>query len=344
MHSPIVLTGGTGYLGSQILSYLLENGYAVRLAVRNKEKFENEFSKLIDIYSSQVTLFEADLLDESSFDEAMEGAKGVIHCASPFKISGVKNSKQELIDPAVKGTRNVLTAANRSSTVVKVVLTSSIAAVYGDAIDKQLIKEDSFNESHWNKTSSLSHQAYSYSKTLAEEEGWKIADKASFQLVTINPGFILGPALTKRKDSESISIMLDLLNGKYSSGIPLLYFGFVDVRDCAKAHVLALENDTCKGRHICVGENSNMLEVAKVIKKEYGDRFKISRNKLPNFLIYIFGPIFSGLSWNYLKKNLNIPIYFNNDKIKKSLNLSFRPLSETVIDHVKQILEDELTK
>lgn len=344
MHSPVVLTGGTGYLGSQILMYLLENNYEVRLTARDKSKTTNELSHLLSNYPELLSVCEADLMQEGSFDEVMQGAKGVIHCASPFKISGIKNPRKELIEPAVKGTINVLNAANDSKTVLKVVLTSSIAAVYGDAVDKQLIEKDSFDESHWNKTSSISHQPYSYSKTLAEEEAWKLAEKANFQLITINPGFILGPTPTKRSDSESIALMLDVLSGKFSSGIPPLYFGFVDVRDCARAHLLALENKSSVGRHICVGENSNMLEVAKILKKEFGNRYKISTKKLPKILIYIFGPIFNGLSWNYLKKNLNIPLKFNNQKIKESFDMSFRPLSETVIDHAKQLITDELVK
>lgn len=344
MHSPIVLTGGTGYLGSQILFYLLDNNYQVRLTARNKSKSEEELKDLLDKYPEQLSIFEADLLVKDSFNLVMQGAKGVIHCASPFKIAGVKNPKKELINPAVLGTRYVLESAKQSKTVKKVVLTSSVAAIYGDAIDKQLIKTGSFDESHWNKTSSISHQPYSYSKTLAEEEAWKLAAHAGFELVTINPGFILGPTKTKRTDSESISLMLDLLNGKFSSGVPPLYFGFVDVRDCARAHMLALEKENISGRYICVSENSNMLEVAKVLKNEFGDRFKIPNRLLPKFLIYIFGPLFNGLSWNFLRKNLDIPVQFNHHKIKSTLNMNFRPLKETVIDHAKQLIKDGLLK
>lgn len=344
MHSPVVLTGGTGYLGSQILHFLLENKYEVRLTTRNLARTKVDLENLFLQYPNQLELFETDLLDEKSFDKAMNGAKGLIHSASPFKISGIKNAKKELIDPAVLGTRNVLNAAIRSNTILKVVQTSSIAAIYGDAKDKELLNKEMFDESDWNKTSSISHQPYSFSKTLAEEEGWKVADKANFKFVTINPGFILGPTQTKRIDSESISLMLDLLKGKFSSGVPPLYFGFVDVRDCAQAHLLALESETSVGRFICVSENSDMFKVASVLRKEFGDKYKIPTRKLPNFLIYIFGPLFNGLSWNFLKKNLNIPIKFNNQKIKNSLGMSFRPFSETIVDHAKQLIEDKLIK
>ena len=80
-----------------------------------------------------MTLFGADLLREGAFDTAMNGCELVFHTASPFLFSGVKDAQKELVDPAVTGTRNVLAAANRTASVRRVVLTSSVASVYGDA-------------------------------------------------------------------------------------------------------------------------------------------------------------------------------------------------------------------
>lgn len=345
MHSPVVLTGGTGYLGSQILHYLLESEYEVRLTTRSVEKTQEDayIKTVLTRYKSQLSLYEADLLQEGSFDEVMKGAKGLIHAASPFKISGIKDAKKELINPAVQGTKNVLDAASKSETVKKVVLTSSVVAVYGDAKDIELVQEDVFNESHWNQTSSISHHPYAYSKTVAEKKAWSLEQNANFSLVTINPGFILGPANTQRIDSESISFMRDMLNGKFSSGVPSLYFGYTDVRDCAKVHVKALENDNASGRHICVSEEGSMLDVASILSREFGTQYKIPKAKLPKFLVYIIGPL-NGLSWNFLNKNLSIPLHFDNSKIKESLGITFRPLSETVVDHAKQLIKDGLLK
>lgn len=343
----VVLTGGTGYLGSQILSELLERGYAVRLTSRNKEKTadQNWIQELIKKYQATVDFYSGDLEKEGSFDEAMQGADFLIHAASPFKIQGIKNAQKELIDPAVNGTRNVLLAAEKSGTIKKVVLTSSIAAIYGDAADKELLDKEQFDESVWNTSSSIKHQPYSYSKTLAEQEAWRINKGKEWKLITINPGFILGPAIAPRTDSTSISFMLDMLNGKFKMGVPDLYFSVVDVRDVAKAHVLAMESETAEGRHVCTNKTMNAIDMANVLQDEVGDTYKkLPSKKLPKWLTYLFAPLIAGFSWNYLSKNLGIGLDFDNQKIKDALAMKFRPISETFKDHVTQLEKDELVK
>ncbi len=181
--------------------------------------------------------FEADLLKEGSFDEAARNCQAVIHMASPF-ILQTKNPVKELIEPAVLGTKNVLTAAKRSDTVKKVVLTSSVAAVYGDKIDLKEQGLTEFTEKQFNNSSMPRHQPYSYSKVMAEREAWKIAEEQDqWKLVVINPAFVMGPPLFFKLDSESIRFFKDIIGGKLIFGVPRLKFGFVDVRDVAKAHV-----------------------------------------------------------------------------------------------------------
>jgi len=347
MKSPVVLTGGTGYLGAHILSQLLDKGYEVRLTARNPEKTKNEdwIKDLVSKYKDKLSFYAADLEKEGSFDSAMIGAKSVIHAASPFKIEGIKDAKKELIDPAVNGTKNVLTSVDKNGGIEKVVLTSSVASIYGDASDIELHKEDAFNESHWNTSSSINHQPYSFSKVSAEKAAWSINTGKNWKLITINPGFILGPSLSKRGDSTSIKFMLDMLGGKFKSGVPNLYFVLVDVRDVAAAHILALESDTANGRYICANETKDILEIATILRDVVpGRKNKLPTKKLPNWLAYIFAPLLAGFSWNYLRKNLGIPLYTTNSKIKKDLNLTFRPLKETLLDQANQVMDDGLVK
>ena len=347
MKSPVVLTGGTGYLGAHILSQLLEKGYEVRLTSRNPEKTKKEawIIDLIAKYDGKLSFYAADLEKDGSFDEVMIGAKSVIHAASPFKIEGIKDAKKELIDPAVNGTKNVLTSVDKNGSIEKVVLTSSMASIYGDAIDIELYKEDAFTEDHWNTSSSIKHQPYSYSKVSAERAAWSINTNKHWKLITINPGFILGPSLTKRTDSTSIKFMLDMLNGKFKTGVPDLYFAIVDVRDVAAAHIAALENDAANGRHICCSETLSVLEIAQHLRELVPERMnRIPKRKLPTWLAYIFAPLLAGFSWNYLRKNLGIPVYGNNSKIKSELGVEFRALRETFLDQAEQVKRDGLLK
>ncbi|SHJ30170.1 3-beta hydroxysteroid dehydrogenase/isomerase family protein [Shimia gijangensis] len=178
--SPVMITGATGYVAGWIVKGLLDAGLTVHAPVRdpdNSEKLQH-LTNLAANSAGEIKFFKADLLDEGSYDEAMQGCAVVFHTASPFTIN-VKDAQKELIDPAVNGTRNVLTQARKTDSVKRIVLTSSCAAIYTDASDCAKAPNGTLTEDIWNTTSSLDYQPYSYSKTLAEKEAWKIADAQS---------------------------------------------------------------------------------------------------------------------------------------------------------------------
>ncbi len=144
MYKTVMITGASGYIGSWTVKELLEKGYTVRACVRDKNN-AGKVQHLLDLAKTcagKLELWEADLLKEGSFDAAARGCDAVFHMASPFTLR-FKDAQKELIDPALQGTRNVLSAATRSGTVKKVILTSSIVAVFGDNID---MKEKGLSE------------------------------------------------------------------------------------------------------------------------------------------------------------------------------------------------------
>ncbi len=342
----IVVTGGTGYIASWVVKKLLESGHNVRTTVRDKlhkEKFEHLLN-LANKEEGTLEVFEANLLNQGSFDEVVQDADAVIHMASPFKISGIKNAQKDLIEPAVIGTRNVLESVNKSKSVKRVVLTSSVVAIYGDAIDLEQTPEQVFNESIWNDTSTENHQPYALSKTLAEKAAWGIHDAQNdWSLVVINPGFVLGPSLTKRKDSTSIDFMLSLLNGKYKTGVPDLSFGIVDVRDVARAHVKGALKEQASGRHILVSDTLSALQIAKKLKQAFPENKKIPKKVLPSFLLYLLGPL-QGFTWKFLRRNLGIKLRFDNSYSQKDLDIDYTKPDDTLRDHGKQLEEDGLLK
>lgn len=334
--APIVMvTGGTGYVGSWIIRLLLEKGYTVRAAIRNKGNL-SKVRHLVDIEAGtngQLELWEADLLSEGSFDDAARGAQYIIHTASPFTLQ-FRDAQRELIDPALKGTANVLQAATKSGSVQKVILTSSVAAVHGDNIDMTTQGLSAFSEEQINSSSTLDHQPYSYSKTLAENKAWQLAQTQNqWQLVVLNPAFVMGPPLSSRSNSESLTLMKALLGGKYISGVPDLKFGFVDVRDVAQAHILALENPGAEGRHILSAEVHSLYDIAQMLKSIYGNQYPLPLRKAPKWLVTLLAPAF-GLSRKFMRRNVGYPLQFNTDKSRTALQLSYRPFRQTLKDMV----------
>ncbi len=248
---PILVTGVSGFVGSRVVEALLAAGHSVRGTVRSLAKAP----KLDGVPGSdRLELVEADLLSPGSFDAAAKDAVGVIHTASPYQIDA-KDPQKELVDPALEGTMEVLGAALRSSSVRRVVFTSSMVAVT-DSPEPRVMNEDD-----WNTQSSLERNPYYYSKAVAERAAWRFMEerKPSWDLVVVNPSVVIGPSLVPSVNT-STKIFADLLNGAYPAILDLAW-SFVDVRDVAHAHLRALEVPTAKGRHVCVAETVTMRRV-----------------------------------------------------------------------------------
>jgi nucleoside-diphosphate-sugar epimerase len=335
----VLVTGGTGYIGSWVVKQLLEKNYRVRLAVRDKSRME-KYRHLHHYQAKQgcrmLELWEADLLKDGSFHKAAQGADAIMHVASPFTLK-IKDPQKELVDPAVLGTRNVLSAASSSSTVKRVVLTSSVAAIYGDSRDMHDQGLDEFTENHFNRSSSLEHQPYSYSKVTAETEAWKMASgQKQWDLVVINPSFVIGPTLTNASDSESIRFFQSILNGKLFFGAPDIWFGFADVRDVARAHILALENEAAEGRFIISERSMNVRQLTDIIKKYYPGKYRLPLMMAPKPLLMLVGRFFD-VTPKFVKNNVGYPLYFNNSRSKNILGLQYHDIEKTVTDMVEQL-------
>ncbi|MBK8397969.1 MAG: NAD-dependent epimerase/dehydratase family protein [Leptospiraceae bacterium] len=343
---PILVTGGSGYIASWVVKYLLEEGHTVHTTVRDKTQ-KDKYLHLEEIANNskgKLVVFDADLMKKDSFLEAMQECELVIHMASPFFVVGIKDAQKDLIGPAKDGTANVLHSANVTKSVKRIVLTSSCASIYGDNCDLSLTKDKVFTEEYWNTTSSLSHSPYSYSKTVAEQEAWKIANAQSqWDLLTINPAFVLGPSLTKRTDSTSINMMIQLGNGTFSFGVPELWFGITDVRDVARAHILAGFTPTAKGRHISCTDSIELYGLAEYLREKFTDKYPFPKWKVPYFMVWLFGPIL-GFSHEYVEKNIGIPVKFDNSYTQKDLGLKFTDIKQTVCDHFEQLLQDGIIK
>jgi len=209
--------------------------------------------------NERLRLLEADLLEEGSFDSCVRGAQVVFHTASPF-TSAVDDPHEQLTKPSLLGTRNVFGSIGRAlgsgESKPRVVLTSSIAAIWDSPADKP--EHECFNEDDWNvksKEEAGGHEAYRYSKVIAEREAWSLAASMQLELATILPAFIIGPPRTPRVDGESLRNMKQALEGDIPHRGDT---NVVDVRDCAAAHIAAAETPAAVGKRFLLSSDFHM--------------------------------------------------------------------------------------
>ena len=273
----VLVTGATGFIGLHCIQQLLQQGYAVNGTLRSMQR-ESEVRESLEKHntsSENLSLFPVDLMSDEGWDQAMESCDYLLHVASPFVLSN--ETEEFFVKPAVEGALRALKFADKHN-IKKVVLTSSFAAV-GDTFDGTT----SFNETHWSDTSNDKMTFYSKSKTLAEKAAWDYVQEnnVSFPLTVINPVGVLGPSLS---DDVGISnsMILRMLNGSMPA-LAKIHIGIVDVRDVAKAHILAMKNDQSNGERFIVSEKEMwMSDIANVLN---ANGYKAPEKNMPNFLL-----------------------------------------------------------
>lgn len=345
---PVMVSGATGYVAGWLVKRLLEEGITVHAAVRDPNKREKlaHLDELAAASSAEIKYFKADLLDEGAYAEAMQGCEVVFHTASPF-TSNFKDAQKDLVDPAVKGTANVLNSAKATPSVKRVIVTSSCAAIYTDAVDAENAPGGVLTEDIWNTTASLDYQPYSYSKVMAEKKAWEIAESQDqWDLVTINPSLVMGPMLNPGgTTSESFSILKSIGDGTMKMGVPKMGLGLVDVRDVADAHFEAAYNPKAHGRYITSAHNTDFLEMAQTLLPKYGEKFPLPKKAIPKWLLMIVGPLADKrFTRPYVNKNVNHIFKADNSKIKKELGIEFRPMQETMEDSFQVLIDDGILK
>jgi nucleoside-diphosphate-sugar epimerase len=309
-------------------------------------KDQQKIQHLLDLsnqFPNHLSLFEANLLVDGSFDEAMAGCSVVIHTASPYFHGKAKNPQAQLIKPALNGTLNVLASVNKTESVKRVVLTSSIVALYNDACDVGVSVNHTVQEADINPNTDINHNAYAYSKTVAEQAAWATQKQQDrWELITIHPGAIFGPSLSKRADATSVGMMVQFLNGSFRAGVPKLWLGVVDVRDVAAAHVQAALRPAASGRYIIVAESLTLFGISKLLRvSDFGLKNKLPKGETSKMLMWLIAPLV-GMQRNYVARNVGFPVYYNNERSKSELGMHYRQPAETFNDHIRQIVEDGL--
>lgn len=281
LNTTVVVTGGSGYIGTHVIEQLLSQGYRVTATVRSADAERRVREALAHSDCSGLSFVQAELTTDIGWDDAMKGATYVIHTASPFPPAQPQDPN-ELIVPARDGALRVLAAAHRAG-VKRVVLTSSFAAV---GYSRQNF-DVPFTENDWtDPTPNLT--PYVQSKTIAERAAWDFVARpdVALELSVINPVAVIGPVHGK-DFASSIGMVLMLTSGMMP-GNPKLSFGVVDVRDVADLHIRAMTNPRAAGeRFLAVSKSPvwvhDMALTLRRLVPEYSA--KVPKRKLPSWLV-----------------------------------------------------------
>ena len=330
----VLVTGGSGYIAGYCIAQLLNDGWDVRTTVRSLTKTKAVRMSIGNIASkaSEIEFVEADLNSGGGWGEAVVGANYVLHVASPVPVTDPK-SDEELVRPARDGTLRVLKAA-RDAGVKRVVMTSSISAI----IFGRGVREKPFTEDDWtDETNPRDTSPCDRAKTIAERAAWAWLSEegGGLELVTVNPGLVLGPVLGSDY-SASIEFVKKLLDGSIPA-LPRFGFNVVDVRDVARLHLLAMTTPEAAGqRFIGSGDFYWMSDVAKMLKQGLGDKAK----KVPSIpvpglvarMAALVDPIVRGRLYELGKRR---PV--SSEKAKRVLGWTPRPITETVLDTARSL-------
>jgi dihydroflavonol-4-reductase len=314
MGERVLVTGVSGFVAGHVVADLRAHGYVVRGTARRG----------VD----GVDVVAADLSGDSGWAEAVDGCDYVVHVASPFP-SETPKSDDEVVRPAVDGTLRVLRAAATAG-VRRVVLTSSIAAVaYGH------VGGGTRTEADWSVVDRI--PVYPKSKTLAERAAWDFARDSGIELVTVNPGLVLGPVLGPAL-STSVQVVHRLLIRDVPAS-PKMGFSVVDVRDVAVAHRLALETPSAAGnRYIVAGEHMWMREIAAVLAEEFNSRgYRVPTGPLPTWMLRVLARFDPSVrpALDLVGRREDV----SSDKARRELGWTVRSARESILDTAYSLIE-----
>eukprot|EP00257_Ricinus_communis_P018369 XP_015577076.1 putative anthocyanidin reductase [Ricinus communis] len=275
------VTGANGYIGSWLVRLLLQRGYLVHATLRDPAKLLHLLSKWTG--GDRLRLFTADLQEEGSFDEAVQGCHGVFHVAASMDFGLVENSNSEyiqskIIDPAIKGTLNLLKSCLKSKSVKRVVFTSSISTLTAKDSNgewKKVVDETCQTPIDYVLNAKASGWVYVLSKLLSEGAAFKYAQQNGIDLVSVITTTVAGPFLTSSIPA-SIQVLLSPVTGD-SKFNPILSavnarmgsIALVHIDDICSAHIFLMEQSQAEGRYICCMNSCLMNELINHLAEEY---------------------------------------------------------------------------
>jgi dihydroflavonol-4-reductase len=331
----VLVTGGSGFIGSHCVLRLLAEGYRVRTTVRSSRR-EADVRAMIEAdgqpLREALSFAAADLMSDDGWPAAVEGCDYVLHVASPVPLAEPKH-EDEIIGPARDGAIRVLRAASNAG-VKRTVLTSSFAAVkYGHRGNGRVL-----TEADWSDPDGELMAAYAKSKLFAERAAWDfIRDAgASMELAVINPVAVFGPALGPDL-SLWASLVGQLLSGKLPA-VPQMNIVLVDVRDVADLHLRAMVDPAAAGQRFLASTGTMSLsDIAGLLRSRLGPAARrVPTRTLPNWTVRLAGRFSSRAA--LVLPELGVVQEASSDKARQVLGWKPRPAEEAVLDMATSLI------
>ncbi|KAI2633146.1 NAD(P)-binding protein [Hypomontagnella submonticulosa] len=328
----VLVTGGGGFVGGQIIREALESGFSVRVTARTASSAARTVARYPAYAAFLSTAVIPDMTVAESYAEAFADGSivGIVHSASPFVLAPEDNVR-DLLDPAVRGATSILEAAHRygGGKVKRVVATSSFASVVDVAKGKRpgyTYSEKDWNPATWEEAAAADGvSAYCASKKLAERAMWDWmaahADDASFALTTVCPPWVFGPYAVPPTSTEGLSESVLLLDGVIDAPAvpPFDFGGYADSREVAFAHVRALEAPGAAGRRFVVGQDFR-----------YQRAVDVARERLPA----IAGRLPRGNVGEW-----EDAYHIDGSEVTRVLGLKYGTLEDTVLQTYSQLIK-----
>ena len=325
----VLVTGASGFIGLHCIAQLLQAGYQVKGSLRSRAReseIRNALSKVVNA-ENRLEICELDLLKDDGWDDAVSGCDYVMHVASPL-LDREPKDQDEIIRPAHEGLMRAIKSSVRNK-IKRFVMTSSFSAIgYGHV-------KDVFDESHWTDTTQKIG-AYNKSKAIAEKAMWdyldSLKDEEKIEAVAINPTLVIGASLSDDVGTSNIFLQ-KMLDGSYPV-VPKVHFGYVTVKDTAKAHVAAMTHPHANGKRCILAERCMWLfEVNKILRKHGYKKAPIRQapNLLMKFLA-LFNNEASAIA-GFVGKTK----YTNSENAKNILNFNFENVEVGILEIAQQL-------
>lgn len=337
MSQLVLVTGITGFIAQHVAAELLRSGYRVRGTLRSMARGEEVRAALTRAGADigGLELIEADLIKDDNWAKAAADCDFAQHIASPFPIAQPRD-RNALVPAARDGALRVIDACLHTK---RIVVTSSMVAMMYRANRPQrfTVRESDWTDPKWGPLS-----AYIVSKTVAEQAVWQDADarNARHQIVTINPGFVLGPALSPDANT-SLDVLLMMLKGAYPA-MPAVSFPIVDVRDLAKLQVAAMTTESVGGRRlIAAGETLSMQDMALTLKQHFpAYAKKIPTGSLPGAMVRTLALFDRNV--RTILADLGVVPIADAKYVTDLTGVTFRPAHESVIAAGQSLVDFKL--
>ncbi|KZO97214.1 NAD-P-binding protein [Calocera viscosa TUFC12733] len=284
----VLVTGATGFIGAAVTLELVKRGYRVLATARSVAKVNAFIARHPSVAEWVSWAIVPDMAAPQAFDTAVTGVDYIMHVASPVHRSW-RSFQMDSVDPAVKGTLNVLESAAKEPTVKRVVITSSMAAVVTHSLNPRV--GYTYTDKDWSPllpgdVTEEGDPAYVLSKKMAEQGAWEFVDtrKPQFTLTTFCPPLVFGPPMQPIDNMSRLNTSADeiwkLMNGSCRTVPPTIVPVWIDVRDVAKMHVAALSNPhAANQRYITAGGTYSNSQIAHILGKAYPTL--VSRGLIP---------------------------------------------------------------